>query len=315
MAMPRATKRELLDLPPPMTTKSPICYPGGKTHGADAIIKQFPRQRRGKSGLSEMVSPFIGGGTIELMMAARGVRVYAYDAEPLVANFWEMSLHNSREVAAQVRPLYPMSRPRFLEIRKILEPDNQHERRRPRHAAACYFALTRTAYGACALNGGYSKERADDRLTLQSIDNLYALNAPNLSVARADFRDALNWNPDVFAYCDPPYPIDHPNLYGWRGEYHAAFPHEELAGILRERENWVCSNKDCELVRDLYTGHEMLSLHWNRAMGSGGALNEVIIFSRAMTYKAILQPAVIGKPLELPHIEHLPQIGVPGLPS
>jgi len=43
--------------------KSPLRYPGGKSRGAAQIKRYFPRK------LKELVSPFIGGGSIELQVA------------------------------------------------------------------------------------------------------------------------------------------------------------------------------------------------------------------------------------------------------
>ena len=65
---------------------SPLRYPGGKRWLFTTLLPFIPECTK------EMVSPFLGGGAIELNMALRGVKVYGYDTfEPLV-NFWNRYL-------------------------------------------------------------------------------------------------------------------------------------------------------------------------------------------------------------------------------
>ncbi|MGL5079656.1 MAG: DNA adenine methylase, partial [Waterburya sp.] len=66
--------------------KSPLRYPGGKSKVVDIITARFPKD------IDVLVSPFIGGGSVELWASQNGIKVYAYDGfEPLV-NFWKMLL-------------------------------------------------------------------------------------------------------------------------------------------------------------------------------------------------------------------------------
>ncbi|HRN57085.1 MAG TPA: DNA adenine methylase, partial [Agriterribacter sp.] len=52
------------------SSRSLLRYPGGKTRGIDFITQFFPAQ------LNKLLSPFFGGGSIELAVAAKGTRVY-----------------------------------------------------------------------------------------------------------------------------------------------------------------------------------------------------------------------------------------------
>ena len=73
--------------------KSLLRYPGGKTRALKHIIPYFPKN------LTEIVSPFFGGGSIEIHYASQGVRVHGYEIfEPLV-NFWQQVLENPKRVA------------------------------------------------------------------------------------------------------------------------------------------------------------------------------------------------------------------------
>ncbi len=46
--------------------RSPLRYPGGKTRGVEFITQFFPKN------LDKLLSPFFGGGSIELSVAAKG---------------------------------------------------------------------------------------------------------------------------------------------------------------------------------------------------------------------------------------------------
>ena len=52
------------------STRSLLRYPGGKTRGVDFITQFFPQR------LDKLLSPFFGGGSIELAVAAKGTKVY-----------------------------------------------------------------------------------------------------------------------------------------------------------------------------------------------------------------------------------------------
>ncbi|WP_375641152.1 MULTISPECIES: DNA adenine methylase [unclassified Bartonella] len=51
----------------------------GKSRAVPMIINNYIRKRK------TLCSPFVGGGSIELTLAKRGTRVYAYDAFKLHA--------------------------------------------------------------------------------------------------------------------------------------------------------------------------------------------------------------------------------------
>ena len=78
--------------------RSPLRYPGGKSRAVSQMLNEyFPKK------LPTLCSPFLGGGSIELALANRGTRVYAYDAfEPLVI-FWQVLLKDASNLAKTVR--------------------------------------------------------------------------------------------------------------------------------------------------------------------------------------------------------------------
>ena len=79
--------------------KSPLRSPGGKTRAVKHILPHFPED------MKELCSPFLGGGSIELALASKGVQVYGYDAfEPLIW-FWRTLLERPDALAAEADSL------------------------------------------------------------------------------------------------------------------------------------------------------------------------------------------------------------------
>ena len=93
--------------------KSLLRYPGGKTRALKHITPYFPKN------LTEIVSPFFGGGSIEIHYADQGVRVHGYEIfEPLV-NFWQQVLKDPEEVSKWIEAFFFLAlKIRFPSTRK-----------------------------------------------------------------------------------------------------------------------------------------------------------------------------------------------------
>ena len=67
------------------------------------------------------------------------------------------------------------------------------------------------------------------------------------------FEDSIVKHPDCFLYLDPPYYLeDKSKLYGKNGDMHLGFDHQLLCDLLKNRDNWLLSYNDCEVIRELY---------------------------------------------------------------
>jgi DNA adenine methylase len=66
---------------------SPLRYPGGKTRAVKLLWaflqKEYP-------GITEIASPFFGGGSFELKCASTGITVYGNDLFEPVSTFWQV---------------------------------------------------------------------------------------------------------------------------------------------------------------------------------------------------------------------------------
>lgn len=246
--------------------KSPLRYPGGKSRAVPEIINNYIRNQ------ISMCSPFVGGGSIEIELANRGTKVYAYDVfEPLVS-FWQELLHNAPRLAEKIRKYQEMTPIMFYNLQKtLLSIEDRLE------VAAAFFAINRSSFSGTTLSGGMSPGHA--RFTESSIKRVEEFKLSNISVERMDFKESIPKHADDFLYCDPPYMIDQ-KLYGVKGSTHLYFDHEALCDLLKARERWVLSYNDCEKIRDMYHRHTIIVPQWSYGMGNSKKSKELLILSK-----------------------------------
>jgi DNA adenine methylase len=92
------------------SARSPLRYPGGKTRGVEFITQFFPKN------LDKLLSPFFGGGSIELSVAVKGTIVFGYDVFSPLVEFWQCLLTQPNELANEVEKYYPLPKEKFYEL-------------------------------------------------------------------------------------------------------------------------------------------------------------------------------------------------------
>lgn len=247
----------------PNYPKSPLRYPGGKSRAVDTLSSLIPR------GTRTLVSPFFGGGSLELAVAHRGIRVYGYDLfEPLV-DFWSELLLTPRRLAAEVQKLYPLSREAFYQL-KEQTPASRLKK------AVHFYVINRCSFSGSTFSGGMSPNHP--RFTLSSINYIRSFHCPNIIIKQLDFRESLRRHSKSLLYLDPPYLIPG-GLYGKNGSTHKNFDHQGLCEQLRRRGRWILSYNDCQEIRRMYTGYRLQVPHWKYGMSNDKNSRELIILS------------------------------------
>lgn len=248
----------LFAVEPPPVSRSPLVWPGGKWYCRSQII---PYLLRGATRAGHVVSPFLGGGHIELELAARGVRVWGSDIYMPLVCLWNQVLNRPQEFAEALRVAvggYPMTAAKANEAMKLwhaLGPESTEE-----EIAVGLLTTTKLGYGGMIGRHkahpygreGYCKKfwNVDQHFH----ERLCRFHAPHLTCEEMDYRDALARLPHVPAYLDPPYRIP-TSLYGERGEVHTAFDHDEFAETMLRRDSpWAISYNDIPEVRDIFGG-------------------------------------------------------------
>lgn len=251
--------------------RSPLRYPGGKTRGVEFITRFFP------TGLDKLVSPFFGGGSVELATASKGTKIFGYDIFSPLVEFWQCLLTQPQELAHEVEQFFPLPKETFYQLQ-----DSQTMFKTKIERAAVYYVLNRSSFSGATLSGGMSPDHP--RFTRTSIERLRSFYNPNIEVKQADFQESLTKHPFTFAYLDPPYLIKSA-LYGKKGDAHKDFDHAGLAIILKNREHWLLSYNDCDEVRDLYSGFHIITPNWKYGMSRDKTSREVLIFSKNFKIK------------------------------
>ena len=282
----------------PEARKVILPWMGGKRRQMQRIVSYFPE-------VSELVSPFLGGGSIEQACASNGVRVAAADADRWLVNYWHWLLADSEGLARIVREryLYSMGREMYDELAAEYKRGGLCE---GLHDAARYLVFSLLTWGSRMRSPSYDGSwdsiitaRAEERgwedmqvdiaglegprtwktmykLNPARVRRIEATKLPLLTVECSQWRPFLDRHPATFAYLDPPY-------YG-SADYTHNVDQAELAAYLRGRDWWVMSNADCEEVRDLYAGYEMVCHTESKTlMGWQGGVSE-----RQSTFRDLL---------------------------
>ncbi len=218
-----------------------------------------------------MLSPFFGGGSIELFMAANDVQVFGYDVFVPLVEFWQCLQQDAKQLAAEVEKYYPLTKEKFYQLQA-----SQHNCEHTFKRAAEYYVLNRCSFSGSTLSGGMSPMHP--RFTISSIERIAQFYNPNFSVKAGDFSVSLRKHSNVFTYLDPPYLI-RSSLYGKKGNAHKNFDHLLLAELLAERNNWIMSYNDCDEIREVYKQYTIISPEWKYGMSNDKSSREVLIFS------------------------------------
>lgn len=228
-------------------TYSPLRYLGGKRKLVDFILPLIPND------INHIVSPFLGGGAIELYLSNIDIRVYAYDNFHPLVNFWNHILKDPNPLIDGMKKWMPL-RDRYYILR-----GEYWDMTDPLEQAIAFWALNKSSFsGKTLASTGVMGEGKD--YEMPHFEKFRNFKSPLLSVECMDFRESLDRHPNSFAYIDPPY-IGRERHYG-DGTV-KTFPHAELAEIVRDRKgSSLVSYNDCEEIRELYSGFTFLYPDW-----------------------------------------------------
>jgi DNA adenine methylase len=267
-------------------------YFGGKNPAIKVLNQYIPEN------VTTLCSPFTGGSSIELHCAInRNIRVYAYDILDVLINFWQCLKENPSKLVEEIHKLRPLSKEAFYNLRdnilgvrnsnnashQVGEGDSNQVLDLNKFAkAAAYFAVNRSSFSGGGLSAGYSKEAAEKRFTLSSIEKLLQVNLDNIGFECLDFEQSIAQHPDAFLICDPPYRLSGSGntLYGRKGDLHKGFDHQRLFNILKTRSNWLLCYNDSMEIRELYRDYRIEKVQWAYSMSKDKASREIVILSQ-----------------------------------
>jgi len=267
--------------------KTPLRYAGGKTK-AKKIITPYV------NNYDIIVSPFLGGGSLEVEWATLGKKVFGYDIFDILINFWSNLLHNNSELVKSLNKITPDSetykqiKEKLLscgQTQNLLKNWNTDHYKRSEildldntTLAAYYFFNHNTSYGPGFLGWPSSVYLNQDKWK-KMIKNISNFECKNLSVGNKSFEDVFEIHPKDFFYLDPPYFLEKDSdnkmftgIYPMRNipVHHDSFDHVKLRDLLLKHEgDFVLSYNNCETIREMYSDFEQFFPTWSYSMGNG----------------------------------------------
>lgn len=269
-----------------MKQKTVLRYAGGKSR---AIKKITPFVEP----YDTIISPFIGGGSLEVHWASMGKKVEGSDVFDLLVNFWDMLLNNNEELVSELKKITPNVE-EYKEIKEKLIQTPQVQQmlkewktdfylRVPSAIdgptlAAYYYFNHNCSYGPGFL-GWASKIYMNQKKWDKTIDKIKNFSCPSLSVTHRGFEEAIQSNPDKFLYLDPPYYLEKDadnkmlgGIYPMKNipVHHNSFDHEKLRDLLHNHDgDFVLSYNNCETIREWYSDYEFFYPEWHYSMDVG----------------------------------------------
>lgn len=271
-----------------MKQKTPIRYAGGKTRAIKHIMPYFPKD------LKNVVSPFIGGGSLEVHLTNLDINVLGYDIFRPLATFWKELRCNNENLVNKLRTIQPTEE-KYKEIKETLITwdytqdmlkdwkTSFYKRDNPIQltdvdVAAYYYFNHNTSYGPGYLGWPSSVYLNEDKWN-NMIDSISKFDAKRLEVYVSDFSSAIAGHPNDFLYLDPPYYMGkdsdnkmHAAIYPMKNipVHHDGFDHEKLRDLLHNHKGrFVMSYNNCETIREYYKDFRLEYPSWNYSMGNG----------------------------------------------
>lgn len=248
---------ELFDLPPIPSIKSPLGYPGGKRKLCVLLDEYLPK------GLTNMVSPFMGGGSVELYCTGKLIHVEAYDNfEPLM-NFWKFFIEDSKKLIDFVRTIYPLpfERRKYYDKTGLAKglPDFDNSSLTDFERAGVYLCVNKQSFRGWGLAAPQSQ--FEELKPLSFFNKWETWQNTYITVGCSDYIPVIENANGKFLYLDPPY-VDKEHFYGAYKDK-AQFDHKKLAELLHNTSSkWIMSYGDHQLIRDLYKDYTILEPQW-----------------------------------------------------
>lgn len=243
-------------------TRAVINSVGGKSRWLKQILPAFPDRPQ------VLVSPFLGGGSVELALWDKGWEVRGNDRHYPLRVCWNELRRDPSGFADRLQAFRdehcPLDKERANEW-KLAYFDLPANVSRA-DLAFHFFVAHKLSFCSILSQGrrrGVSSGATRTFPSQQLIWRVRTFLFPEAhgfhQVECHPYWEWLDLHPREFAYCDPPYRMEdvgkRNDLYGHNDDLHRDFDHERLAGILSSRPGgWVLSYNESEWVRDRYRG-------------------------------------------------------------
>lgn len=250
----------------------PLRYPGGKSLAVGYIVEQFP------DDISELVSPFFGGGAVEIACAKNlGMKVFGFDVFDELMAYWRCQISSPSDLASLIGEWLP-SKETYKSVKEQLK---QHWNKTSliedeMKLAAHFWFNFNLSYGPGFL-GWMSKIYEDENRYKRLLKKVEDFDGTGIAADTASFDEIIPSYNDCFIYADPPYYLEGDSrmfkgIYPQRNfpVYHKDFKHEKLKDMLaRHKGGFVVSYNDCSAIREWYKDYRIVEVKWQYTLGQG----------------------------------------------
>lgn len=272
---------------------SPLRYAGGKSRAVGWILEYLPQLTN-----KLIVSPFVGGGSVELTLSSLGYQVMAYDIFDMLINFWSVLKYRPQELIAELGQMIP-DKEHFTRYRHILlnywekiKPSDLEYKTRnrliltpeenilldndPIKQASYYFYNHQLSYGPMFL-GWPSSIYLNPKRYSKILSRLGDIDLTNIDFQVASFEDVIPHHKDDFLFLDPPYYLDGDSKM-FKGMYpncnfaihHNNFNHQLLKDLLSKHTGgFILTYNDCNVIREWYSEYQQIFPEWQYTYGQG----------------------------------------------
>ncbi len=273
---------------------SPLRYAGGKSKAIGFILQNLPKLKEKK-----IVSPFFGGGSVELCFSQMlGINVIGYDIFSMLVNFWHVLINHKEEFIKELKK-FNITQEEFTYNRHVLlnywnkiKPDDLDYKTQKKielkeedkekldnniiNQAVYYYYNMTLSYGPMFLGWPSSVEINKDKFD-RRINKLDKLKLVNLKVYCSTFEEILEKHCQDFLFLDPPYYLEGDSKM-FKGMYpncnfaihHNNFNHIKLAEILKKHKGgFLMTYNNCSAVKKLYDDCKFEYPEWQYTYGQG----------------------------------------------
>jgi DNA adenine methylase len=251
---------------------APIRYAGGKSLAVGLIVERIP------DNVERVVSPFLGGGSVEVACAVElGLPVVASDIFDVLMTFWKVQLSDADALYKRLQK-FPPTVAEFYATKERLKKHWKGELPLETEVdvAAYFYFDHNTSYGPHFL-GWPSRLYLQPEWYNSLMEKVRSFSAPNMSVVCEPFETFIPKYENDLLYCDPHYYLNGDSkqfvgMYPHRNFpiYHNGFRHEILRDLLLNRKGgFVLSYNDCSTIREWYKDCKMITPTWQYTFGQG----------------------------------------------
>jgi len=273
---------------------SPLRYAGGKSKAIGLILENLPKLKEKK-----IVSPFFGGGSVELCMSQLlGINVVGYDIFNMLANFWYVLINHKDKFVDELIKFnideneFTYNRHVLLNYWEKIKPSSLNYKTKNKiqlktedltklddniiNQAVYYYYNMTLSYGPMFLGWPSSNEINRDKFS-RRIKKIQDIHLTNLQVNCASFQDVLENHINDFLFLDPPYYLDGDSKM-FKGMYpncnfaihHNNFDHIQLADLLKKHKGgFLMTYNNCSTIRELYNDCKFEYPEWQYTYGQG----------------------------------------------